>query len=52
VVDPTEIADDRGQRGRNDRLVERGEQQDEDERAEDDANARRLRAHAAALLRW
>ena len=46
-----EVADDRRQRGRDDRLVERGEQQHEQERSEDDADAGRLWAHAA-LRRW
>ena len=40
VLDPAEVADDRGQRGRDDRLVERGQQQDEQQRAEDHAQAR------------
>ena len=52
VLDPAEVADDRRQRRRDDRLVERREQQDEDERAEDQADARRLRGHAAARRPW
>jgi hypothetical protein len=39
VVEPAEVADDRRQRGRDDRLVERREQQDEQERAEDEPDA-------------
>jgi hypothetical protein len=39
MLDPAEVADDRRQRGRDDRLVERREQQDEQERAEDQADA-------------
>ena len=35
MLDPAEIADDRRQRGRDDRLVERGQQQDQHQRAED-----------------
>ena len=51
VLDPAEVADDRRQRGRNDRLVQRREQQDEDERPEDQADPRWLRGHAARR-RW
>ena len=42
--DSSEVADDRRQRRRDDRLVERGEQQHEQERAEDQAHARLIRA--------
>ena len=42
VLEPAEVADDRRQRGRDDRLVERREQHDEHQRAEDQADARRL----------
>ena len=40
VGDPAEVADDRRQRRRDDRLVERGEQQHEHQRQEDQAQAR------------
>ena len=55
VLDAAELADDRRQRGRDDRLVERREQQDEHERAEDQADALRLldggRRHPRTLPR-
>jgi hypothetical protein len=41
VLQAAEVADDRRQRGRDDRLVERREQDDEHQRAEDQADARR-----------
>jgi len=50
VLDPAEVADDRRQRRRDDGLVERREQHDEQQRPEDQADARgllRRRAHAA-----
>ena len=40
VLEPAEVADDRRQRGRDDRLVERREEDHEHERAEDQADAR------------
>ena len=52
VLEPAEVADDRRQRGRDDRLVERREQDDEHQRAEDQADARsRLggRAHRSVV---
>src|SRR5581483_5116046 len=52
MLDAAEVADDRRQRGRDDRLVERREQDDEDQRAEDDAHTlRRLlrSAHAEVV---
>ena len=42
MLDPAEVADDRRQRRRHDRLVERREQQDEHQRAEDQTDARCL----------
>ena len=42
VVETAEISDDRRERGRDDRLVERGEQQHEHQRREDQADALRL----------
>ena len=51
MLDPAEVADDRRQRGRDDRLVERREQQHEQQRAEDQADATLLRvAHDGLLL--
>src|SRR5580765_8022353 len=46
--EPAEVADDRRQRGRDDRLVERGEQQHEHQRREDQADSLGLwlRRHA------
>jgi hypothetical protein len=41
VLDAAEVADDRRQRGRDDRLVERRQQQHQHQGAEDQANARR-----------
>jgi hypothetical protein len=35
VIQPAEVAHDRGQRGRDDRLVERGQEHAEHQRAED-----------------
>jgi hypothetical protein len=35
VIEPAELADDRRQRRRHDRLIERGKQQDEQQRGED-----------------
>ena len=49
--EPAEVADDRRQRGRDDRLVERREQQHQQERAEDQAHALGLRRHAASARR-
>ena len=45
VRDPAEVADDRRQRRRDDRLVERGEQQHEEQRGEDQADARLVVRH-------
>ena len=50
VLEPVQVADDRRQRGRDDRLVERREQQDEHQRAEDQADARCHRLGRGGLL--
>jgi hypothetical protein len=44
VLDPAEVADDRRQRRRDDRLVERGQEEDEHQRPEDETDARRVLA--------
>ena len=49
VVEPAEVADDRRQGGRHDRLVERGEEHDEQQAREHDAHRRPV---ALRLLRW
>ena len=60
VVEAAEVADDRRQRGRDDRLVERGQEHAEHQRAEDrheraagqDVRCRRWRVLMRAVLRW
>ena len=50
-VEAPEVADDRRQRGRDDRLVERGEQQDEQERTEDKPHSPLRLGHGLGCVR-
>jgi hypothetical protein len=44
VLEPAEVADDRRQRGRDDRLIERGEEHRQHQRADHDQHAAPVRS--------